>query len=110
MASQTRAYGQVTLSRGADGTSHLAITYITPAVNTSFAWSLHSGRCGSGEPAVIAPGSFPAIEVGSSGRGSSSADIYFPFPEQGSYHVNVFEGHGSHLEDVVSCGNLQLRG
>ena len=99
------------MTPGSTGEStHLSITYSTPVTNTSFAWSLHSGRCGSGEMSVVAPGSFPQIDVGSSGRGSASVDIYFPFPMQGNYHVNVFRDNGSHLEDVVSCGNMTFHG
>jgi len=108
---ETRAYGVVNMTRGSTNEStHLTITYSTPVTNAAFAWSLHSGRCGSGEMSVVAPGSFPQIEVGSSGRGSASVDIYFPFPMQGSYHVNVFRDNGSRLEDVVSCGNLTFHG
>lgn len=107
---ETRAYGVVNMTRGSTNeNTHLTITYSTPVTNASFAWSLHSGRCGSGEMAVVAPGSFPQIEVGSSGRGSASVDIYFPFPMQGSYHVNVFRENGSRLEDVVSCGNMKFQ-
>ena len=107
---ETRAYGVVSMTRGSDADrTHLSINYSTPTTNSSFAWSLHSGRCGSGEISVVAPGSFPPIEVGSNGRGTATADIFFSFPLQGNYHVNVFRGNGSHLEDVVSCGNLRLQ-
>lgn len=109
MTAQTRAYGQVSLYPGrTPERSLVSITYTTSQANTLHTWSLHSGRCGSGELAVAAQNLFPALEVGTNGRAQASIEIPFSFPQSGSYHVNVFAGSGAHLEDVVSCANLRL--
>lgn len=109
--SQLRAYGSVQMKRGSsEGRTLISITFTSPVSNTSYSWSLHSGRCGSGEMAVMPANSFPTLHIGSGGRGQASADIILAFPHSGNFHVNVFSGTGNNLTEVVSCGNLRYVG
>jgi len=70
-------------------------------------WGLSQGRCGSGNPPVLPPGSFPAIQLSPNGRGNVDATLPFVIPETGTYHVNVFRGTGTQLTDVITCGELR---
>lgn len=70
-------------------------------------WGLSEGRCGSGNPPILSPGMFPAIQLRSSGQGNADAKIPFVMPETGSYHVNVFRRSGTQLTDVITCAELR---
>jgi hypothetical protein len=77
---------------------------------TNLGWAIHPGSCGSGAPAMMAPGTFPTIVLSANGRGSVDDDIGFTLPESGSYHVNVFRGNGTQLSDVITCAPLRREG
>jgi hypothetical protein len=70
-------------------------------------WGLSQGRCGSGNPPVLAPSAFPAIQLSPNGRGNADAELPFVIPETGTYHVNVFRGTGTQLTNVITCGELR---
>lgn len=70
-------------------------------------WGLAQGRCGSGNPTVLSPSSFPAIQLNATGQGTVDAQIPFVIPDNGTYHVNVFRGAGTQLVDVITCADLR---
>ena len=70
-------------------------------------WGLSQGRCGSGNPPVLAPSTFPAIQLSPNGGGNADAKLPFVILETGTYHVNVFRGTGTQLTDVITCGELR---
>ena len=106
-----KAFGTVelTVSPNRQTNTHVRLTVsvpVEPGLN-NLGWAVHPGNCGSGNPPVIAPGMFPAMVVSANGRGSIDDDIPFQLPESGTYHVNVFRGGGSQLNDVITCGDLR---
>ncbi|HEV7594032.1 MAG TPA: hypothetical protein VGO33_03460 [Gemmatimonadaceae bacterium] len=70
-------------------------------------WGLAQGRCGSGNPTVLSPSSFPPIQLNATGQGTVDAQIPFIIPDNGTYHVNVFRGTGTQLVDVITCADLR---
>lgn len=109
-----KAYGTVelTVSPNRATLTHVRLTVsvpMEPGLN-SLGWAIHPGNCGSGTPPVLAPGAFPIIVVSANGRGSIEDDIGFTLPVSGSYHVNVFRGNGTQLNDVLTCANLRRQG
>jgi hypothetical protein len=70
-------------------------------------WGLAQGRCGSGNPTVLSPSSFPPIQLNATGQGSVDAQIPFIIPDNGTYHVNVFRAAGTQLVDVITCADLR---
>lgn len=72
-------------------------------------WGLSEGRCGSGNPPVLSPSVFPAIQLNASGQGKTDTTIPFIIPENGTYHVNVFRGSGTQLTNVLTCADLQRK-
>lgn len=52
---------------------------------------------------------FPTIEVSANGRGEMDRVLPLTLPATGPYHVNVYRGGGSYLENVLTCGNLSRR-
>jgi hypothetical protein len=70
-------------------------------------WGLSQGRCGSGNPTVLAPSSFPPIQLNATGQGTVDAQIPFVIPDNGTYHVNVFRGAGTQLADMITCADLR---
>jgi hypothetical protein len=57
----------------------------------------------------MAPGAFPAIVISANGRGTIEEEIAYTLPESGNYHVNVFRGAGTQLNDVLTCGSLRRK-
>jgi hypothetical protein len=70
-------------------------------------WGLSQGRCGSGNPTVLSPSTFPPIQLNATGQGTVDAQIPFVIPDNGTYHVNVFRGSGTQLVDVITCSDLR---
>lgn len=68
-------------------------------------WALHRGQCGADEGLFGDAGSYPAIKVGSDGRGSVTTTVPIETPLDGRYFVSV-GASGSNPETVVACGNL----
>jgi hypothetical protein len=79
---------------------------IEPGLN-NLGWGIHPGNCGSGTPPVIAPGMFPMMVVSTNGGASLDDNIPFQLPESGNYHLNVFRGGGTQLNDVITCADLR---
>ena len=107
-----KAYGTVELfespSRETRTRVRLTVSLPDAAVNT-VGWAIHPGNCGSGTPPVMAPGAFPAIVISANGRGTIEEEIAYTLPESGNYHVNVFRGAGTQLNDVLTCGSLRRK-
>lgn len=106
-----RAYGTVelTVAPNRQTNTHVRLTVSVPAEPglNNLGWGVHPGNCGSGNPPVIAPGMFPAMVLSANGRGTIDDDVPFQLPETGNYHVNVFRGGGSQLNDVITCADLR---
>jgi len=77
-----------------------------PGLN-NLGWGIHPGNCGSGTPPVVAPGMFPMMVVSANGGASLDDNIPFQLPESGNYHLNVFRGGGTQLNDVITCADLR---
>lgn len=106
-----RAYGTVelTVAPNRQTNTHVRLTVsvpVEPGLN-NLGWAVHPGNCGSGNPPVIAPGMFPTMVLSANGRGTIDDDVPFQLPDTGNYHVNVFRGGGSQLNDVITCGELR---
>lgn len=105
------AYGAVELSVSASNPTltHVSLTVTVP-VDLGLGmigWGLAQGRCGSGNPTVLAPSTFPPIQLNATGQGTVDAQIPFIIPDNGTYHVNVFRGAGTQLVDVITCADLR---
>jgi hypothetical protein len=72
-------------------------------------WAIHRGNCGSGDPPVLAPGAFPAMQLGPNGQAKYDDNIPYTLPETGTFHLNVFRGNGTQLSNVITCAELQRR-
>lgn len=111
--SQNKAYGTVFLAAAGPERTRVRVTVSTPITSaaggnpSSLAWGIHPGRCGSGSLPLVGIERFPPIELTGAGRGELDAEMAFRLPESGSYHVNVFWGRRSGLQDVMTCANLR---
>lgn len=105
------AHGRVelTVSPSTPTLSHVTLTVslpTEPGLNI-LGWGLSQGRCGSGTPPVLSPSAFPPIQVSTSGQGNVDIKIPFILSETGTYHVNVFRGSGTQLNNVITCAQLR---
>ena len=105
------AYGNAVLTVAASNPTLTRAT-ITVAVPVDsglglVGWGLSQGRCGSGNPTVLSPSTFPPIQLNASGQGTVDARIPFVIPDNGAYHVNVFRGSGTQLVDRITCADLR---
>jgi hypothetical protein len=105
------AYGNVelTVSPASPTLSRVTMTVSVPQ-NAGFdilGWGVSQGRCGSGNPQVLAPTAFTPIQISTSGRGSVDVKIPFVIPEGGAYSVSVYRGSGTQLSDVITCAELR---
>ena len=110
MSTQQRIYGNVrVLFREATGRSNIDLTITTNVQQPELlSWAIVPGRCGNGAIPVLPAAQFPAIEVGSTGRGDVRVqDMPVSLP-QGAYHVNVYRG-GDTLSNVIACSNLAAK-
>jgi hypothetical protein len=105
------AYGgaELTVSPSYPTLTHVKLKVSVPADAASgfVGWGLSQGRCGSGNPPVLAPGTFPTIQLNATGQGNVDAQIPFIIPDNGSYHVDVFRGTGTQLSDMITCADLR---
>lgn len=108
-----KAYGSVELTVSANNPN---LTHVRLSVSVSMepgldnlGWAIHPGNCGSGDPPVMAPGTFPLMQLNANGQTTIDVDIPFTLPESGSYHVNAFRGTGTQLTDVMTCADLRRR-
>jgi hypothetical protein len=106
-----RAYGTIELivPRDRPDRTHVRLTVSTRATLaiSTLRWGIYPGTCGSGAPPVVPAEAFPSIELGNSGRGSIDQEIAFEMPKEGRYHVNVLQGTGTQLSNVLTCANLR---
>ncbi|HJP85977.1 MAG TPA: hypothetical protein VJ852_08310 [Gemmatimonadaceae bacterium] len=105
------AYGraEVTVSANNPSLSRVTLTVTVPnepGLDVA-GWGLSEGRCGSGNPPVLAPSMFAPIQLNSSGQGKVDATIPYVIPDNGTYHINVFRRGGTQLSDVITCGELR---
>lgn len=110
--SQQKATGNVSLlpSVATPGRMRIQLTLSAPSNSSStLRWGIFPGRCGSSALPLIGIESFPAIDVGSNGRGQVAGEIPISLESGAAYHVNVFKGMGMELSDVLTCGNLRQR-
>jgi hypothetical protein len=105
------AHGRVelTVSPSAPTLSHVVLTVSLPTEQgmNILGWGLSQGRCGSGSPPVLSPSAFPPIQVSTSGQGNVDIKLPFILSETGTYHVNVFRGSGTQLNNVITCAQLR---
>jgi hypothetical protein len=108
------AYGnaELTVDPSNPTLTHIRLKVSVPADAASgfVGWGLSSGRCGSGNPTVLTPSSFPSIQLNSTGQGTVDAQIPFVISDNGSYHVDIFRGTGSQLVDMITCADLRRDG
>ena len=107
-STRQKAYGTVELIvvPNRPTVSHLNLDVavpMEPGLN-NLTWGIHPGNCGSGNPPLIPPGD---ITLSVNGRGTVDADIGLAVPQSGQYHINVFRGNGTQLQDVITCANLR---
>jgi hypothetical protein len=104
-------YGRVELSVSPNSPtlSHVVVNVSIPNERgvDLVSWGIVPGRCGSGNPLVLSPSMFPAIQIGANGQGHIDAKIPFIIPDNGNYHVDVFRGSGTQLSDVITCAVLR---
>jgi len=100
---------ELTVSPNAPTLSHVILSVtipVEPGLDV-VGWGIIQGRCGSGNPTVLSPSSFPPIQIGMNGGGKVDLKIPFIIPDNGTYHVDVFRGSGNQLSDVLTCGELR---
>lgn len=104
------AHGRVelTVTPSAPTLSHVILNVTIPAQPglDVVGWGIIQGGCGSGNPTVLSPSSFPPIQIGTNGGGKIDVKVPFIIPDNGNYHVDVFRGQGNQLSDVLTCGEL----
>jgi hypothetical protein len=103
------AYGRVefTLSPDNPTLTDVKLVVSVQVGLESVGWGVSQGRCGSGNPPLLPPSTFPAIQISPNGRGSIDAKLPFVLSEAGTYHVNVFRGTGTQLTNVITCGEVR---
>lgn len=106
---RTKTSGRVELeSTGStQGRAFARLTVTSPVASaTDYRWAILPGRCGSTGLPLVGFDVFPAIELGSNGRGELNQEIPVALPSGGSLHVNVYSS-GQQLSEVVACANLR---
>jgi hypothetical protein len=105
------AYGTAVVAVSASNPTltHVTLTVTVPvdAGVGQVGWGLNQGRCGSGNPTVLPPSSFPAVQLNASGQGTVDAQIPFIIPDNGAYHLNIYRGSGTQLVDMITCADLR---
>lgn len=106
-----RAYGTVELivPHNRKTRTHVKLNVSAPATSmvNSLRWGIFPGNCGSGAAPIFPTEVFPPIELGSNGKGSLDQEVAFEMPASGRFHVNVLQGTGTQLSNVLTCGNLR---
>lgn len=107
---QIKAFGNVaiTQSPGVLQRMHVVLSVAVPTtLPPQMRWAVLSGRCGSGDLALIGYDAFPLLDISSNGRGQIETDLPLNMEASGTYHVNVYSG-GQQLDNVVTCANLKF--
>jgi hypothetical protein len=117
--STNRSRGSFTMTHGDNpGWSRVTLNFNANSAsseNSTAAWAIVPGSCGSDAAPVLPVSAFPTIELGGSGSGQVSSQIHFDFPLSGNYHVNVYRSGGIMNADarsiaaVLACGNLKFQ-
>ena len=110
---QQKAYGTVRFAPTGRDLNRTAVSIVvsTPFQEPiSLRWAIVPGRCGSSALPLVGYEHFPAVEVGSNGRGQLTTEIAFAMPYEGAYHVNVYSGGGFQIDNVLTCANLRREG
>ncbi|MES2177916.1 MAG: hypothetical protein V4550_08600 [Gemmatimonadota bacterium] len=113
VTSQNRAFGTITIQMpqgtGMSQRMHVSLTAsISGVASQQLRWAILPDRCGSGDLPVLGFEQFPLLEIGNNGRGEVSADLPLQLTANNSYHVNVYDGRGQQLDNVLTCGNLKF--
>jgi hypothetical protein len=106
---RTKTSGRVELESVGDaqGRTFARLTVTGPtAAATDFRWAILPGRCGGTALPLVGYDVFPAIEVGSNGRGELNQEIPVAMPSGGALHVNIYSS-GQQLSEVIACANLR---
>jgi hypothetical protein len=72
-------------------------------------WTINPGNCGSGDAPVLSSSVFPLMQLGANGQANFDDNIPWALPETGSYHVNVYRGSSTQLNNVVTCAELRRK-
>ena len=116
--STNRSRGSFTMTHGDNpGWSRITLNFNANSAsseNSTAAWAIVPGSCGSDAAPVLPVSAFPTIELGGSGSGQVSSQIHFDFPLSGAYHVNVYRGgimnsDSRSIAAVLACGNLKFQ-
>jgi hypothetical protein len=112
VTARQKAYGTVelTVPRDRPNRTYVRLTVAAPATSliTTLRWGIFPGPCGSGSAPIVPTESLPLIELTSSGQGSIDQEVAFEMPNEGRFHVNVLQGRGTQISNVLTCGNLRL--
>ncbi|MBX3145950.1 MAG: hypothetical protein KF785_04220 [Gemmatimonadales bacterium] len=73
--------------------------------NTSLAWQIHQGRCGSGGQTVGSASAYSALRTDAQGAATSTATIAGPLSEGSEYAVSVHSGSAG--SPAIACGDLR---
>ena len=71
----------------------------------SHPWHVHRGTCGNDLGIVGDPAAYPALQVGTNGNASATANIRVSLSEDQQYFVNIHQSP-TNLGTIVSCGPL----
>ena len=108
---QNRAFGSITIDPPSGGSMQRLKVHLTASIPTAASqqvrWAIIPDRCGSGDLPVIGFEQFPLIEFGNNGRGELTVNLPLDLIPNNVYHVNVYDGNGQQLDNVLTCGNLK---
>ncbi|MGH7602571.1 MAG: hypothetical protein ACRENK_01085 [Gemmatimonadaceae bacterium] len=102
---------ELTVARANPGLTHVrlrAAVSIEPGLEV-LGWSINPGNCGSGDTPILSPSVFPLMQLNPNGQANFDDNIPWELPESGNYHVNVFRGSNSQLNNVVTCADLRRK-
>jgi hypothetical protein len=105
---QHRTTGQVVMTTTPTARTRVSLSLTSAAhQGNTLRWALLPGGCGSAAMPLLSGEQFPTIDIGGSGRGQLEMEMPIRLEYGNSYHVNVYEGLGMQLSNVVACANLR---
>jgi hypothetical protein len=105
---QHRTTGQVVMTTTPTERTRVSLSLTSAAhQGNSLRWALMPGGCGSAALPLLPQEQFPTLDVGGSGRGQLEIEMPIRLEYGNSYHVNIYEGFGTQLSNVVACANLR---
>jgi hypothetical protein len=97
--------GTASGSSGHDST-HVTVNISGAQAGATLPWHVHEGKCGDAGPPITGPASaYPAIVVGSDGRGTATAHVPVDLNEAKDYIVNV-HASTTNMGTIVACGDF----